>query len=43
MTKLRRMMLEELRRRNHSTITARKYLQVVSDFAKYFGKPPDQL
>jgi integrase len=37
------MMLEELQRRNYSEITTRKYLQVVSDFAKYFGKSPDKL
>jgi integrase/recombinase XerD len=43
MTKLRCMMLEELQRRNYSAITTRKYLQVVSDFAKYFGKSPDRL
>ncbi len=29
MTRLRRMMLEELQRRNYSEITTRKYLQVV--------------
>ena len=34
MTGLRKMMLEELQRRNYSEITARKYLRVVSDFAK---------
>jgi integrase/recombinase XerD len=37
------MMLEELQRRNYSALTTRKYLQVVSDFAKYFGKSPDRL
>src|SRR2546425_12912729 len=37
------MMLEELQRRNYSEITTRKYLQVVSDFAKHFGKSPDSL
>src|SRR2546425_723190 len=37
------MMLEELQRRNYSLITTRKYLQVVSDFAKHFGKSPDKL
>ena len=43
MTRLRRMMLEELQRRNHSEITTRKYLPGVSDFAKHFGRSPDQL
>ena len=43
MTGLRKMMLEELQRRNYSEITARKYLRVVSDFAKHFGKSPDKL
>jgi len=37
------MMLEELQRRNHSEITTRKYLPGVSDFAKHFGRSPDQL
>jgi integrase/recombinase XerD len=42
-TRLRKMMLEELQRRNYSAITTRKYLRVVSDFAKHFGKSPDKL
>jgi integrase/recombinase XerD len=42
-TRLRKMMLEELQRRNYSQITTRNYLRVVADFAKYFGKPPDRL
>src|SRR5260370_11571270 len=37
------MMLEELQRRNCSEITTRKYLKVVSDFAKHCGKSPDKL
>jgi hypothetical protein len=37
------MMLEELQRRNYSAITTRKYLRVVTEFAKYFGKFPDRL
>jgi site-specific recombinase XerD len=37
------MMLEELQRRNYSTITTHNYLRVVTEFAKYFGKPPDRL
>jgi integrase/recombinase XerD len=36
-------MLEELQRRNYSAITTRNYLRVVTEFAKYFGKPPDRL
>ena len=43
MTHLRKMMLEELQRRNYSEITTRKYLQYVTAFARHFGKPPDQL
>ena len=43
MTRLRKMMLEELQRRNYSTITTRNYLRVVTEFAKYFGKSPDKL
>jgi integrase/recombinase XerD len=42
-TRLRKMMLEELQRRNYSAITTRNYLRVVTEFAKYFGKPPDRL
>jgi integrase/recombinase XerD len=42
-TRLRRMMLDELQRRNYSEITTRKYLRAVTDFAKYFGKSPDKL
>jgi integrase/recombinase XerD len=42
-TRLRKMMLEELQRRNYSVITTRNYLRVVADFAKYFGKSPDKL
>lgn len=43
MTHLRKMMLEELQRRNYSAITTRNYLRVVTDFAKHFGKSPDKL
>jgi len=42
-THLRKMMLEELQRRNYSDITTRKYLQVVTAFAQHFSKSPDQL
>ncbi len=43
MTHLRKMMLEELQRRNYSAITTRNYLRVVTEFAKYFGKAPNKL
>jgi integrase/recombinase XerD len=43
MTRLRQMMLEELRRRNYSEITTRKYLRYVTALARHFGKSPDQL
>jgi len=42
-THLRKMMLEELQRRNYSAITTRNYLRVVTDFAKHFSKSPDRL
>ena len=43
MTHLRRMMLEELQRRNYAPNTIHAYLQSVEHFSKYFGKPPDRL
>jgi integrase/recombinase XerD len=42
-TQLRKAMLEELQRRNLSTITTRIYLHSVEEFARYFNRPPDQL
>ena len=41
MTHLRKMMLEELQRRNYSQNTTRSYLQIVRDFALHFKRPPD--
>jgi integrase/recombinase XerD len=43
MTRLRQIMLEELDRRNYSARTKRYYIRVVSEFARYFRRPPDQL
>ena len=43
MTRLRRMMLEELERRNYSQHTTRYYIRTVEDFARHFHRPPDRL
>jgi integrase/recombinase XerD len=42
-TRLRKMMLEELERRNYSEKTIRRYLRLVERFAQYFGRSPDKL
>ena len=43
MTHLRKIMLEELQRRNYAETAIANYLRAVQGFAKYFGKPPDRL
>ena len=43
MTHLRKMMLEELERRNYAQTTIHAYIQTIEDFARYFHRPPDQL
>ncbi len=43
MTHLRKMMLEELQRRNYSDETIRSYMHAVEDFARRFNCPPDRL
>ena len=43
MTHLRKMMLEELQRRNFSEDTIRHYIHTVEDFARHFNRPPDRL
>src|SRR5437764_14010849 len=42
-THLRKVMLEELERRNYTESTTRVYLRTVEDFARFFRRPPDQL
>jgi integrase/recombinase XerD len=42
-THLRKMMLEELQRRNYSENTTRYYIRTVEDFSRRFNRPPDRL
>src|SRR5215813_6120624 len=43
MTRLRKMMLEELQRRNYSENTTRHYIRTVEEFARRFQCSPDRL
>lgn len=43
MTHLRKLMLEELERRNYAASTTRAYLRAVAELARYFHRSPDQL
>jgi len=42
-TRLRKMVLDELRRRNYAQNTVRTYIQAINDFARYFRKSPEHL
>jgi integrase/recombinase XerD len=42
-TRLRKMMLDELQRRNYAQNTVRTYIKAIEEFARYFGKPPERL
>jgi integrase/recombinase XerD len=42
-TRLRKLMLDELQRRNYAQNTVKNYIKAVEDFARYFGKPPERL
>ena len=43
MTHLRRVMLEELQRRNYAKTTVEYYIRAVEQFAKHFKRSPDRL
>jgi integrase/recombinase XerD len=43
MTRLRKLMLDELQRRNYAGSTAEAYIHAVKDFSTYYHKPPDKL
>ena len=43
MTRLRKLMLDELQRRNYAKNTIRTYIHAVEDFAKYFRRSPERL
>jgi site-specific recombinase XerD len=43
MTRLRKMMLEELERCNYSEATTRCYIRTVEDFSRRFKRSPDCL
>ena len=43
MTRLRKLMLDELQRRNYAQSTGRTYVKAIEDFARYFGKSPEHL
>ena len=43
MTHLRKLMLDELQRRNYAQSTVRTYVKAIEDFARHFGKSPEKL
>src|SRR5712692_9092784 len=43
MTRLRKMMLEELQRRNYAKSTVKAYIRIIQEFANHFHQPPDKL
>jgi integrase/recombinase XerD len=42
-TRLRKMMLDELQRRNYAQNTVRTYIKIVEQFARHFGRSPERL
>ena len=43
MTHLRKMVLEELQRRNYAPNTIKAYVRIIQEFAEYFHRSPDKL
>ena len=43
MTRLRKMMLEELQRRHFAESTTEAYIRAVKEFSQYFNSSPDHL
>ena len=43
MTHLRKMMLDDLQRRNYAETTISSYIRIVEDFSRRFQRPPDRL
>lgn len=43
MTHLRKMMLEELQRRNYAQSTVKAYLRIIQEYAHHFDRPPNRL
>ncbi len=43
MTHIRKMVLEELQRRNYSQSTTKIYVRTIWEFARYFHRPPEKL
>jgi len=42
-THLRKLMLEELQRRNYAETTIGRYIRTVEDFSRHFHGAPDRL
>ena len=43
MTQLRQVMLDELQRRNYAPITIKRCLEIIDEFAGYFGRKPGEI
>lgn len=43
MTRLRKLMLDELERRNYAKATGDAYIHALKEFSNHYHRPPDQL